>query len=119
MSSEFETEPWDNPQKFWEHSPIAYAHNIKTPTLIIHAENDFRVPIEQAEQLFAWIRRATDTPVKMLRYPREGHELSRSGEPGHRISRLKEMVDWFDMYCQPEKLAENDEAVAEVALQGD
>lgn len=106
MSSEFETEPWEDPEKFWEHSPLAYAHNIKTPTLIIHSENDFRVPIEQAEQFFAWIRRATDTPVKMLRYPREGHELSRSGEPAHRISRLTEMTNWFDRYCQPEKLSE-------------
>lgn len=109
MSSEFETEPWDDPEKFWKHSPLAYAHNIKTPTLIIHSENDYRVPIEQAEQLFAWIRRATDTPVKMLRYPREGHELSRSGEPAHRMSRLAEMMNWFDSYCQPEKLAKKDE----------
>jgi len=81
---------------------LAYAHNIKTPLLIIHSENDFRVPIEQGEQLFAWVRRATDTPVKMFRYPREGHELSRSGEPNHRISRLTEMVNWFDRYCMPQ-----------------
>jgi dipeptidyl aminopeptidase/acylaminoacyl peptidase len=104
MSAEFEAEPWEDPQKFWQHSPLAYAHNITTPTLIIHSENDFRVPIEQGEQLFAWIRRATNTPVKMLRYPREGHELSRSGEPDHRMSRLREMQKWFDTYCQPEKL---------------
>ena len=112
MSAEFDTEPWEDPDKFWQHSPLAYAHNVKTPTLIIHSENDFRVPIEQAEQLFAWIRRATDSPVKMLRYPREGHELSRSGEPAHRISRLTEMVKWFDTYCQPEKL-QAEEPIAE------
>ncbi|MGJ3240758.1 MAG: S9 family peptidase [Anaerolineae bacterium] len=110
MSAEFECEPWENPNKFWEHSPLAYAHNIKTPTLIIHSENDFRVPIEQGEQFFAWIRRATHTPVKMLRYPREGHELSRSGEPHHRVSRLDEMVKWFDTYCQPEKPQDDAEA---------
>lgn len=102
MSAEFEAEPWEAPEKFWEHSPLAYAHNVTTPTLIIHSENDYRVPIEQAEQFFAWIRRASDTPVKMLRYPREGHELSRSGEPQHRISRLSEMVDWFNKYCKVE-----------------
>lgn len=103
MSAEFEAEPWEDPQKFWEQSPLAYAHNVTTPTLLIHSENDFRVPIEQAEQFFAWIRRATNTPVRMLRYPREGHELSRSGEPQHRISRLTEMVNWFNTYCQVEK----------------
>lgn len=101
ISSEFDTEPWDDFDKLWHHSPLAYASKVTTPTLIIHAENDFRVPIEQAEQLFAWIRRATDTPVKMLRYPREGHELSRSGEPQHRISRLTEMLEWFKQYCPP------------------
>ncbi len=98
MSNEFDAEPWDDHDVYWDNSPLKYAARIKTPLLLIHSENDFRVPIEQAEQLFAWVRRATDTPVKMLRYPREGHELSRSGEPGHRISRLTEMVEWFDRY---------------------
>ncbi len=98
MSSEFDAEPWDDHDVYWDNSPLKYAARIKTPLLLIHSENDFRVPIEQAEQLFAWVRRATDTPVKMLRYPREGHELSRSGEPGHRVSRLTEMVAWFDRY---------------------
>ncbi len=98
MSNEFDAEPWENHDAFWDNSPLKYAANIKTPILLIHAENDFRVPIEQAEQLFAWVRRATNTPIHMLRYPREGHELSRSGEPNHRISRLTEMVNWFDKY---------------------
>ena len=98
ISNEFDGEPWENHDVFWDNSPLKYAAAIKTPLLLTHAENDFRVPIEQAEQLFAWVRRATDTPVKMLRYPREGHELSRSGEPNHRVSRLIEMVGWFDTY---------------------
>lgn len=98
ISNEFDGEPWENHDVFWDNSPLKYAANIKTPLLLTHAENDFRVPIEQGEQLFAWVRRATDTPVKMLRYPREGHELSRNGEPNHRISRLIEMVGWFDKY---------------------
>lgn len=100
ISNEYDAEPWENADLLWQHSPLAYAHHIKTPLLIIHAERDFRVPIEQAEQLFAYVRRSGGT-VKMLRYPREGHELSRSGEPEHRISRLTAMVDWFDAYCMP------------------
>ena len=98
MSNVFDAEPWANHDVYWENSPLKYAADIKTPLLLIHSENDFRVPIEQAEQLFAWVRRATDTPIRMLRYPREGHELSRSGEPGHRVSRLSEMINWFDRY---------------------
>ena len=99
MSNEFDAEPWANHDVYWDNSPLKRAANIKTPLLLIHSENDFRVPIEQAEQLFAWVRRATNTPVRMLRYPREGHELSRSGEPGHRVSRLTEMIHWFDLYA--------------------
>ena len=100
ISSEFDTEPWQNMQHLWQHSPLAYAQDITTPLLLIHAENDFRVPIEQAEQLFAYVRRSGGT-VRLIRYPRDGHEMSRSGEPAHRVSRLTHMVDWFDRYCQP------------------
>ena len=100
ISNEFDAEPWENHDVYWDNSPLKYAANITTPLLLIHSENDFRVPIEQAEQLFAWVRRATDSPVRMLRYPHEGHELSRSGEPGHRVSRLNEMVNWFDRYAK-------------------
>ncbi len=98
ISNEFDAEPWENHEVYWDNSPLRYAADIKTPLLLIHSELDFRVPIEQAEQLFAWVRRATETPVRMLRYPREGHSLSRIGEPGHRVSRLTEMINWFDRY---------------------
>jgi dipeptidyl aminopeptidase/acylaminoacyl peptidase len=103
IEGEYGVSPWDDPHLLWQHSPIAHAKNIKTPLLILHAENDYRVPIEQGEQLFAYIRRLGGT-VKMLRYPREGHEMSRNGEPAHRISRLTEMVNWFDRYCMPQTL---------------
>jgi dipeptidyl aminopeptidase/acylaminoacyl peptidase len=98
ISYEFDVEPWEDPELLWKHSPLAYAHKIKTPLLIIHSENDYRVPIEQGEQLFAFVRRSGGT-VEMWRYPRDGHELSRSGEPEHRASRLTKMVEWFDKHC--------------------
>lgn len=100
METEYDGLPWRDHERMWQHSPVAHAHKVKTPLLIIHAENDFRVPIEQGEQMFAIVHRATDTPVEMLRFPREGHEMSRTGEPNHRISRLTEMVNWFDKYCK-------------------
>ncbi|MDX2162956.1 MAG: S9 family peptidase [bacterium] len=99
ISGEFAAEPWENPDKLWAHSPLAYAHHMRTPLLIEHAEQDYRVPIEQAEQLFAYVHRSGGV-VKMLRYPREGHEKSRSGEPAHRVDRLIHMVNWFDRYCK-------------------
>ncbi len=96
----FEAEMFaDDEQKLWKHTPIAYSNNIDTPTLIIHAENDFRVPISEAEALYIKLRRK-GVPVEMVRYPDEGHELSRSGKPKHRIDRLERMLGWFDKYCK-------------------
>ncbi len=106
ITNEFDADPWEDPQRLWEHSPLAHAHQIKTPLLLIHSENDYRVPIADAEQLFAYVRRSGSTPIKMVRFPREGHELSRSGEPAHRIKRLEYMVEWFDKYCQPPRVAQ-------------
>ncbi len=92
---------WQDPMALWQHSPLAHAHKIKTPLLIIHSENDYRVPISEAEQLFTFVRRTGGT-VQMVRFPREGHEMTRSGEPEHRVSSLTHMIEWFDKYCQQE-----------------
>lgn len=80
-------------ERWWELSPLSLAHNVVTPTLIIHAENDFRCPIEQAEQYFmALLRNGTTT--EFLRFPDEGHEMSRSGSPLHRKERFEAILDW-------------------------
>jgi dipeptidyl aminopeptidase/acylaminoacyl peptidase len=81
----------------WELSPISYVANMKTPTRIIHSENDFRVPIAQAEELFASLIKI-GTDAELVRYPEEGHELSRSGKPKHMKDRLEKIVSWFNHY---------------------
>ncbi|MHA2248795.1 MAG: S9 family peptidase [Candidatus Kariarchaeaceae archaeon] len=81
----------------WEHSPYGRAKEIQTPLMIIHSENDFRVAISQAEELFAALK-IQDKEAVLVRYPRDGHELSRSGEPLHVIDRLERMIDWFDTH---------------------
>jgi dipeptidyl aminopeptidase/acylaminoacyl peptidase len=94
---EIGVEPWEDVQKLWDQSPVAYAQDITTPLLLIHSENDYRVPISDGELFFALMRRLGKV-VKMVRYPRDGHELSRSGEPEHRVSRLEHMMEWFNTY---------------------
>lgn len=89
--------PLENPEFLWEVSPLAYAHRVTTPTLVIHSENDFRVPISEGEQLFGYLRRA-GVETEFVRYPREGHELTRAGEPEHRIDHMRRVVAWFDKY---------------------
>jgi len=96
---EFDVWPWEAYERLWRHSPLAYVSDIKTPLLIIHSDRDFRAPIPDAEHLFVmlrWLKR----DVEFVRYPREGHELSRSGEPRHRVDRLERIIGWFDNYFQ-------------------
>jgi len=96
---EFDVNPWEDPMLLWKYSPLAYAHQIKTPLMIIHSERDYRVAISEAEQLFAFVKLSGGT-VKMVRFPREGHNLSRTGEPAHRVKRLNTIIGWFDEHTK-------------------
>jgi dipeptidyl aminopeptidase/acylaminoacyl peptidase len=96
---EFDGYPWELHEKLWQHSPLAHAHRINTPLRILHSEQDYRVPISEAEQLFAFLRRRKQV-VELVRYPREGHELTRSGEPRHRADHMERTLEWFDRYCK-------------------
>jgi dipeptidyl aminopeptidase/acylaminoacyl peptidase len=98
-TDEFEIEPWEDPLFFWRRSPLAYAHQITTPLLLIHGENDWRAPISESEQLYNFIRQRGGV-VRMMRQPREGHDHSRSGEPLHRVQRLEAMLGWFDTHLK-------------------
>jgi dipeptidyl aminopeptidase/acylaminoacyl peptidase len=105
MDDEFGTNPLGDHKFLWERSPAAYAKNIKTPLRIIHSETDYRAPIPDAEMLFQAVKlESPETDIDFVRYPGEGHELSRSGTPNRRIDRLYKIVEWFDKYCQPKKL---------------
>lgn len=89
--------PWENPEFYRERSPLTHVVNITTPLLILHSEQDLRCRIEQAEQLFTalkYLRRE----VEFVRFPDEGHELSRSGQPLHRLERLQRIATWFQRY---------------------
>jgi dipeptidyl aminopeptidase/acylaminoacyl peptidase len=92
--------PWENLPWYIEHSPLTYAKDIATPLLIIHAENDLRCPIEQAEQLFVALKKQRKEVV-FIRFPDEDHELSRSGKPRHRLERFRCILEWFGRYLQP------------------
>jgi dipeptidyl aminopeptidase/acylaminoacyl peptidase len=78
-------------------SPLTYADQIAIPMLIIHSEQDWRCPVEQAQRLFVALRRR-EVPVELLLFPGEGHELSRSGLPSHRLARFEAILDWWARY---------------------
>jgi dipeptidyl aminopeptidase/acylaminoacyl peptidase len=89
--------PWDHEEEFMAKSPIRYVKNVKTPTLVIHSEEDYRCPIEQGEQFYTALK-YLNVPTEFLRFPGENHELSRSGKPKHREIRLENIIRWFKKY---------------------
>ena len=89
--------PWENPSQYLKQSPLTYIGAAKTPTLVIHSERDLRCPIEQGEQLYMALLRL-GVPTEFVRFPNESHELSRSGQPWHRVFRLDRYLDWFARY---------------------
>ena len=94
---DFGATPWEEPESLWTRSPVAYADEVDTPTLVMHADRDFRVPVNNAEMLHLFLRK-NGVETRLVRYPREGHELSRSGEPAHVVDRLARVARWFDGY---------------------
>src|SRR6266498_1894211 len=86
-----------DPERVKAQSPLTYADKIQTPMLLIHSEEDWRCPLEQAQRLFVALKRRR-AEAEMLVFPAEGHELSRSGLPSHRAARFDAILDWWDRH---------------------
>jgi len=99
VEGDFDTTPWEEPEFLWNRSPTGHAHTVETPTLLIHSEDDYRTPMCTAE-LFYRILKKHNVDTRFVRYPNEGHELSRSGQPGHVVDRIERIVRWFDGYSE-------------------
>jgi dipeptidyl aminopeptidase/acylaminoacyl peptidase len=94
----FFPEPLYGPSQNWaKESPLTYADQIDKPFLIIHSEQDWRCPLEQAQRLYVALKRRGHE-TEMLLFPGEGHELSRSGLPSHRVARFEAVLDWWDRH---------------------
>ncbi|WP_049928067.1 S9 family peptidase [Halopiger goleimassiliensis] len=99
LEGDFDTTPWEEPEFLWERSPVAHVPDVDTPTLVLHSDRDFRTPANTAELFYLGLKKH-GVETRMVRYPREGHELSRSGEPAHVVDRLERIARWFDGYSE-------------------
>jgi dipeptidyl aminopeptidase/acylaminoacyl peptidase len=97
FEGEFGTRPWEDHEITRAQSPLTYVANIKTPLLLLHADTDFRATIASAEALYRAMK-VLGKEVEFVRYPREGHELTRSGEPGHRIDHMLRILEYFERH---------------------
>jgi dipeptidyl aminopeptidase/acylaminoacyl peptidase len=92
----FKAPPFEDPDDYRARSPITYINNVKTPLMLILGEADWRTPTYAGgEEMFRALK-YRKIPTVMVRFPNETHELSRSGQPWHRIERLQHIVGWFD-----------------------
>ncbi|MBR2844043.1 MAG: S9 family peptidase, partial [Solobacterium sp.] len=76
-----------NVEKLWNHSPLKYADKVKTPTLFIHSDEDYRCPLPEGMQMMQALA-VRDVETRLVIFHGENHELSRSGKPLHRMRRL-------------------------------
>jgi dipeptidyl aminopeptidase/acylaminoacyl peptidase len=111
----FKEPPFEDPQDYINRSPITYIKNVHTPLMMILGEADYRTPPGAGgEEMFRALK-YLKRPVVMVRFPGESHELSRSGQPWHRVERLEHIVGWFDKYLQGITKPEYDEATPSVS----
>jgi dipeptidyl aminopeptidase/acylaminoacyl peptidase len=95
---------FDKFDMFWDRSPLKYARNVKTPILVLHSDNDYRVPLEQGEQWFRALQHF-GVPSELVIFPRENHNLTRTGEPKHLVESLNWQLYWFDRYLEGKQSA--------------
>jgi dipeptidyl aminopeptidase/acylaminoacyl peptidase len=89
-----------DPERVLAQSPLTYVDQIRTPMLLIHSEQDWRCPLEQAQRLFVALKQRK-VEVELLLFPGEGHELTRSGLPSHRVARFQAVLDWWQRHLRP------------------
>ncbi|ARM76698.1 alpha/beta hydrolase family protein [Acidianus manzaensis] len=94
-------DPWtqENILKLMKISPIYYVKNVKTPTMFIHGEEDYRCPIEQAEQYYTALK-MNGIPTVLVRYQGDSHEHARRGKPNNMRDRLQRKLEWFNKYLK-------------------
>ncbi|WP_330301295.1 S9 family peptidase [Streptomyces sp. NBC_00503] len=84
-------------ERWAEKSPLTYADRMKIPMMLIQSEEDRHCPMEQAQRMFVALK-TRGVPVELLLFPGEGHDLSRSGLPSHRVARFEAVLDWWQRH---------------------
>jgi dipeptidyl aminopeptidase/acylaminoacyl peptidase len=91
--------PWDGvgPHRHAQLSPLSFARDVTTPVLILHGQNDARVPLNQAISFHRALRDIGAT-AELVVYPREPHGIA---ERAHQIDLLKRVRAWYNRWLQP------------------
>jgi dipeptidyl aminopeptidase/acylaminoacyl peptidase len=96
---EFKGPPWKQRELYRKFSPHLFADKFKTPTLVIHGQNDYRLDVSEGFQLFTTLQRLK-VPSKMLYFPDEGHWVLK---PQNSRLWYKTVNDWVDQWCKEKR----------------
>ncbi len=88
--------PWERLPEYRRVSASSHAHKIKTPLLLLHAEDDWRVPISHSEIVYTTVKRL-GVESTFVRYPSGGHGFAGS-VPRYLCDTLNRTLDWFGKY---------------------
>lgn len=86
-----------DPRLVASQSPMAALDQVRTPTLVMHSEGDYRCPLEQAQRYYVGLKQQ-GVPTEFVLFPGESHGLSRGGSPWHRRQRFEIILEWFNRY---------------------
>lgn len=95
----FDGMPWDDIGQYWSRSPLSQAGKMRTPSLIIVGDRDFRTPASEAEQLYTALK-LQDVPAVLIRVPGASH-FGIVARPSHVAARMSAIVDWFRRFDGP------------------
>ena len=87
--------PWDHLEHYMKRSPITYAGNVKTPTMLLTGEVDYRTPIEESEQFYTALKLA-GVDAAMVRFPEASHGIAR--KPSYLMSKVLYVLGWFEKH---------------------
>lgn len=91
----FGAQPWEQPEQYWKRSPLSLVGNVKTPTMLLTGEADFRTPIAESEQYYQALKlRNVDTV--MVRIPEASHGMT--GRPSNLVAKVDNILAWFEKY---------------------
>jgi dipeptidyl aminopeptidase/acylaminoacyl peptidase len=87
--------PWNDLDRYWQRSPLSLVGNVKTPTMLLTGEDDYRTPISESEQFYMALKLQKVDSV-MVRIPGASHGIA--AKPSHLIAKVDHIVAWFNKY---------------------
>jgi len=87
--------PWNAADHYWKRSPLSLVGNVKTPTMILSGEDDYRTPISEAEQYYKALK-LVGVPTAMVRVPGASHGIA--GKPSNLVQKVGNIIGWFKKF---------------------